>query len=133
MSKLKKAKTRDARDADREKSFVELDRFRRSVPHLSASALSAVLKKVKEDGVPDMYSRWHLAEAQRFLMERATDYGPLLQTVDCNGVSCEVIPPTGNAVASCSRGRRFCLDASRVLGEATPDHGRSPPYRFIHG
>ena len=55
--------------------------------------MSAVLKKIKEDGVPDLYSRWHVAEAQRFLLERNTEYGPLLQTVDCNGVNCEVVPP----------------------------------------
>ena len=39
------------------RKLEELGRFRRRVPHASASALSAVLADVKQHGVPDLHRR----------------------------------------------------------------------------
>ena len=45
---------------ERRAKLCKLNHFRRTMPHLSASALEAVLKSVKEDGLPDMHSRYNM-------------------------------------------------------------------------
>lgn len=58
-----------------------LERFRRQVPHVSASALSAILSKVDRDGIPDGHGRKSFAAARDATINSTTPYGSLLQTV----------------------------------------------------
>ena len=62
-----------------------LDRFRRRVPAVTASALAAILKTVEEDGIPELYTRKAQADARRIIASSDTPYGPLIQTLtlDC--------------------------------------------------
>ena len=42
----------------------KLDAFRRNLPHMSASALAAVLEAVDKEGIPDIHHRHALREAR---------------------------------------------------------------------
>ena len=67
----------DARGA----KLRRLDKFRRNLPHVSASALSAILDEVVRHGVPDVRSRGALRESREKLALAMTPYGYLLQHV----------------------------------------------------
>ena len=68
-------------DAKRRK-LGELERFRRKVPHASASALSAILREVKRSGLPDLHTRGDIAQARDVALGTQTEYGDLYCTVD---------------------------------------------------
>ena len=70
---------------DRATKFRRLERFRRSVPHTSASALAAVLAEAKL-GLPELSRRQDLREARDFQLKSQTNYGPILRTLDMEGV-----------------------------------------------
>ena len=55
-----------------------LNAFRRALPHVSASALSAVLAEVDRSGVPESHSRSDLQRATALVLNDITPYGPLL-------------------------------------------------------
>ena len=57
--------------------LARLDRVRRACPHITESALEAVLKLVAAEGVPELRCRKHLAAARAELLQRPTPYGPL--------------------------------------------------------
>ena len=57
--------------------LAKLDRFRRAVPHVSASALSKILEKAVEEP-PEIKSRRDIRHARDELITQRTDYGPLL-------------------------------------------------------
>ena len=57
----------------------ELESFRRRLPHVSHSALSAILDEVQRSGVPEMHSRRHVRNARELIFDRATPYGHLHQ------------------------------------------------------
>lgn len=59
-----------------------LTSMRRSLPHMSASALAAVLAEIHEHGLPERISRWDIGKATQELMEEPTPYGPLLQSIE---------------------------------------------------
>jgi len=62
--------------------LAHLEHFRRKVPHVSASALSAVLLEAKESGIPDLHDRRDFREARDAVLDEATPYGPIYQSVD---------------------------------------------------
>ena len=68
-------------DAKRRK-LGELERFRRKVPHASSSALSAILREVKRNGLPELNTRKDIAEARNVALGTQTEYGDLYCTVD---------------------------------------------------
>ena len=68
-------------DAKRRK-LGELERFRRKVPHASASALSAILREVKRSGLPELNTRRDIAQARDVALGTSTEYGDLYCTVD---------------------------------------------------
>ena len=68
-------------DAKRRK-LGELERFRRKVPHTSASALSAILREIKRSGLPDLHTRGDIAQARDVALGTRTEYGDLYCTVD---------------------------------------------------
>ena len=55
----------------------ELERFRRRVPHASASALNALLREAKRSGVPELHSRGVIQEARNAKIGEDTEYGPI--------------------------------------------------------
>ena len=60
--------------ADRADKRRRLDRLRRRLPHLTASAFEAVAKEFGED-----VSRHELKKARDEVLEEPTDYGPILK------------------------------------------------------
>ena len=60
----------------------ELEKFRRNVPHVSKSALSAIIKRGKEYGLPELHERHHMQEATEAAMDTSTVYGNMYQTLD---------------------------------------------------
>ena len=63
---------------DRAAKLRRLNVLRRSIPHLSASALTALLDDVAKHGVPELHDRKHVREATRQLVDADTDYGKIL-------------------------------------------------------
>ena len=74
--------------ADRPAKLRRLNEFRRKLPHVSASALSAILDTVVAEGVPACHSRKDLRQAREMIMADDTPVGPIhhdLRLVDVNG------------------------------------------------
>ncbi len=67
--------------ADRPSKLRKLNDFRRALPHVSASALSAVLNEIATEGAPELRSRRDLARATGQLVTDTTPYGQIQQTV----------------------------------------------------
>ncbi|CAE7259090.1 unnamed protein product [Symbiodinium sp. CCMP2592] len=63
---------------ERPAKLQKLDNLRRKVPHVSKSALSAILAEVAEEGVPELRQAHHMREATRQVLEQSSLYGPLL-------------------------------------------------------
>ena len=68
--------------AERPEKLRKLERFRRKLPHMSASSLAAVLKEAKSDGIPDLTNRNAIREARDDAVDVMTPYGKLYQTAD---------------------------------------------------
>ena len=68
--------------SERASKLRRLNGFRRALPHVSASALSAILAEVAAEGMPELHSRRDLSAATAELMNESTPYGPIAQTVD---------------------------------------------------
>jgi hypothetical protein len=67
--------TADARDA----KLRKMSRWRRTLPRVSMSALSAVLKEVSTGGIPELHNRNQLAEATALKMNEEGPYGNAAQ------------------------------------------------------
>ena len=67
----------------------KVNRFRRALPHVSASALSAILDAVDRDGVPAAHARKDLREARNIVTTDDTPFGPILKYMDVIGTSGE--------------------------------------------
>ena len=61
------------------------------MPHVTASALDAILKGIKEAGLPDLISRRAMREARDQVMHANTQFGPILKTMDVIGQSGEIL------------------------------------------
>ena len=70
---------------DRAQKLGRLQRLRRSVPHVSASALAAVLAEVERDGVPELHSRKHMMEATEAEILVDGPYGKLITEIELIG------------------------------------------------
>ena len=68
-------------DKDRPAKLRKLETFRRSLPYVSASALSAILKELDREEPPELKGRKHLKEARDYITPQETVYGPLLVDV----------------------------------------------------
>ena len=64
--------------SDRATKLRRLNVFRRSLPHVSESALAAVLDEITRHGVPDLHGRHHLRQATTAVLVQETPYGNLL-------------------------------------------------------
>jgi hypothetical protein len=66
----------------REAKLRKMSRWRRSLPHVSMSALSAVLKEASTGGIPELHNRNQLREATAQEMNDETPYGKMLVDVE---------------------------------------------------
>lgn len=66
-------------DSDRPHKLARLQDLKRSVPHVSKAALAAILKNVKDKGLPELHSRKHILQSTKAALEAGSRYGPLLQ------------------------------------------------------
>ena len=73
--------------AERRTKLRRLDKFRRRLPHISQSALSAVLDDVEQHGVPALHSRRDLYAARELQATTMTPYGELHQDVDLTTIA----------------------------------------------
>ena len=55
--------------------------MRRDNPHVSASALSALLEDIEQNGMPDLTGKKHVKEARDYTLDQHKAYGPMLETV----------------------------------------------------
>ena len=62
---------------ERPQKLQKLDDFKRKLPHVSASALAAILKEIKEDGPPELGTRKQIKEATERALQNTT-YGPMI-------------------------------------------------------
>ena len=76
---------------ERAAKLRKLNDFRRKLPHISASGLSAVLTAIKADGLPEGdLSRDAIREARDQENLQATPHGPILDSLDVIGLDGEI-------------------------------------------
>ena len=71
---------RSSERGDRPSKLQKVNQLRRSLPHLTASALASVCKTIREEGVPELTQRKHIAEAARASLED-TGHGPIVEAL----------------------------------------------------
>ena len=80
---------------DRPTKLRKLNAMRRRLPHMSVSAMSALMREMQRDGVPEMHlGRKVFREARDLEAGEVTPLGPLLQPIavtDVNGAEQELI------------------------------------------
>lgn len=59
-----------------------LEGLRRNNPQITASALSEVIQDIELNGLPDLHSRKHVAEARDHTVKGYNAYGPMLSTTN---------------------------------------------------
>lgn len=67
--------------SERASKLRRLEALRRDNPHVSASALSALLEDIEQNGLPDLTGKKHVKEARDYTLEQHKAYGPMLETV----------------------------------------------------
>ena len=58
---------------------------------MTASALSALLAAVREQGLPEVTDRGSIREARNRIVQSNTQYGPVLQHVECYNIDDELM------------------------------------------
>ena len=111
-----------------------LNAFRRSVPHVSASALSAVLDEVSRSGVPELHSRWDLGRATQQDLLQDTPYGQVLDAIQVKSKAGEdilfpIVNPHAHIHTAFSSGGGFqkLLKERLIAAPPTPE----TPWRLI--
>ena len=69
-------------DNERKRKLLELEDFRRRVPHVTASALSVVIKELKRTGLPELDGRADIRAARDLRLQEPTPYGPISTTME---------------------------------------------------
>lgn len=108
--------------------LMRFDRFRRAVPHLSASALSSVLRRVDDEGVPELFSRNVALEAQDHIMARRTPCGPLLESREIHGCKVQLVNPAAMLWTAVKENGAYAAMLQAALHERPPSLDR--PWRF---
>ena len=67
---------------DRPSKLRRLEKFRRTVPHVSANALMSVLNEINQHGMPELTHRSNMREARNLTADQATYFGPLIQELN---------------------------------------------------
>ena len=108
-----------------------LDAFRRSVPHVSASALAAVLDEVERSGMPEAHSRWDLGQAAALELKEHTPHGAVLVQLELKRadgmgvVSLPALNPHAFLYKACKRGGPFVEMLAQRL-DACPSSPETP-------
>ena len=68
-------------ETERAAKLRRLNQMRRSLPYVSASALSSVLQDVEEQGVPELHGRKHMKEASEKALADHNAYGDLIDSI----------------------------------------------------
>ena len=97
------------------------DRFRQTVPRLSASALSSGLELVDAGGAPEFTGRKYMHEAVEAILIHETPYGPMRVAVDVHGTRLECIHPIEFP-------RRVCRDWGAYADMVQECLRARPPY-----
>ena len=103
----------------------DLNRFRRKLPHLSASASRAVLEAAAEDGLPELSSRKDLAQATAHIMQETTPYGSLLvdfelETLEGAPITVLAVNPFAYLYKAYAQGGAFCNFLAARLKDQSP-------------
>ena len=120
---------------DRAAKLRKLNQFRRAVPHVTASALAAVLEEVSKTGIPDIHSRWDLGQASTLELEEHTPYGKVVCSLTLkaksggNPIELPAINPHAFLYRAFALGGSF----SKMLSERIAASPPSPeaPWRLI--
>ena len=68
--------------APKRAKLFDLDYFRRRLPQVSQSALSGLIRLVRDEGLPELGdNRGDFKDARDAIVSAPTEYGPMLQTV----------------------------------------------------
>ena len=70
---------------ERPEKLRKLNAFRRRLPHVSASALAAILTAVHIGSLPDLHDRSALRESRDMQAQQDTSFGPILQHIEVLG------------------------------------------------
>lgn len=119
---------------ERAAKLRRLNDFRRSVPHVSASALSAILDKVDSTGVPPAHSRWSIGRASAESCDQVTPYGSIMTMLELilnNGgvVSVPAVCPQAFLFQAFRQGGGFSKLLAQKFRECPPTPER--PWRFV--
>ena len=109
----------------RERKLRRLDQLRRSVPYVSASALSKILDAAV-DGIPEIHHRGAIREARSLIMHDATPYGPLsnklrIRRRDGTYIDMEIVDPS----RICTWPQKTCEGFSELIRNTLQDHPNS--------
>ena len=73
---------------DRSAKLQKLNHFRRKLPHISVSALAAVVQAIRDEGPPELADRGNIRKARDDQCKSNGPFGPILQ-------HCRVISKAG--------------------------------------
>ena len=115
----------------RSAKLARLQAVRSSAPHVSHSALAALLRVAAKEGLPDIkdVSRYHVAEARDRVAFMDTPYGPLHQHIDVGGVKVETQHPAAAMCAFCGASRALSALMSETAGRLQPTPAE--PWRIL--
>ena len=115
----------------RSAKLARLEAVRSRVPHVSRSALAALLRVAAKEGPPDIkdVSRFHVAEARDRVAFMDTPYGPLHQHIDVGGVKVETQHPAAAMCAFCGASRALSALMSETAGRLQPTPAE--PWRIL--
>ena len=118
----------------RPSKLKRLNEFRRSMPHVTASALSKVLHGISEQGMPSLTNRNDMREATSALMDEVTPHGPLLAPVELHKIdgtteTTLAVNPFAYLYHAYLDGGPFCTMLDSVLG--TGAGSDDEPFRLV--
>ena len=102
-----------ADNVERPAKLARLTQMRRGLPYMSASAMAALLKDVKESGVPELCGRKHIKASRVEAIQMAGGpFGPLIQSVEVIGkagkpMSVDIISPLAFLAHAFGQGGSF--------------------------
>ena len=115
----------------RSAKLARLEAVRSRVPHVSHSALAALLRVAAKEGLPDIkdVSRYHVVEARDRVAFMDTPCGPLRQHIDVGGVKVETQHPAAATCAFCGASRALSALMSETAGRLQPTPAE--PWRIL--
>jgi hypothetical protein len=121
--------------SDRGKKLRRLERFRRSVPHVTCSALSAILKEAR-NGIPEVADRMAIQEARDLQSHQNTEYGKLIVEIplekhDGSSVPLVIVNPFAHFYVAASECEGFAKMLRRQLA-ITPCSQENPWHLIIY-